>query len=153
MKKVIAEILAAPIPRKMTRNRFRGLLRYGLWNLVRLKKQIKDNTTKPEVYLSVCAIAKNEGPYFREWIEWHRALGVEKFFIYDNGSDDNTREVLDEYIKSGVVDYTYFPGYRRQIAAYDDCMERHRFASRWIAFIDLDEFIVPVGDKSIPAFL
>ncbi len=153
MKKFVAEILAAPIPRKMTRNRFRGLLRYGLWNLVRLKKQIRDNATQPEVYLSICAIAKNEGPYFREWIEWHRALGAERFFIYDNGSADGTRAVLEPYIKSGLVDYTYFPGHRRQIAAYDDCMERRRFASRWIAFIDLDEFIVPVRDRSIPAFL
>ena len=61
--------------------------------------------------------------------------------------------MLEPYIKTGVVDYTYYPGHRRQIAAYDDCMERHRFDTRWIAFIDLDEFIVPVKDASIPEFL
>ena len=32
-------------------------------------------------------------------------------------------------------------------------MENNRFASRWIAFIDLDEFIVPIKDTSIPKFL
>ncbi|MCD8305722.1 MAG: glycosyltransferase family 92 protein [Prevotella sp.] len=153
MKKFIAEILAAPIPNKMARNRYRGLFRYGICNLIRLKKLIKSNRSKPEHYLSVCAIAKNEGAYFKEWIDWHHALGVEKFYIYDNGSDDDTREVLNPYIKSGLVDYTFFPGLRRQLAAYDDCMERHRFASRWIAIIDLDEFIVPVREGSIPAFL
>ncbi len=153
MKKALAEILAAPIPHTTTRNRFRGLFRYGILNVVRLKKRIKDNPASPEYYLSVCAIAKNEGPYIEEWIEWHRACGVEKFYIYDNGSADDTKKVLEPYVKSGLVDYTYFPGPRRQLAAYDDCLERHRFASRWIAVIDLDEFIVPVRDKSIPAFL
>lgn len=153
MNKVLAEIIAGLIPHKMTRNRWRGILRYGLLNAVRLKKRIKDNHTQPEHYLSVCAIAKNEGPYFKEWIEWHLSHGVDKFYIYDNESTDDTKDILQPYIESGVVDYKYWPGYRRQLAAYDDCLENHRFSSRWIAFIDLDEFIVPVKDTSIPAFL
>jgi hypothetical protein len=44
--------------------------------------------------LAVCAIAKNEGAYFKEWLEYHRLVGVEKFYIYDNESDDDTKEVL-----------------------------------------------------------
>lgn len=141
------------IPCKMARNRWRGILRYGLFNALRLKREIRRNTTQPAHYLAVCAIAKNEGPYFQEWIEWHLAQGVEKFYIYDNESTDCTREVLQPYIESGVVDYQYFPGQKRQLAAYDDCFERHRFDTRWLAVIDLDEFIVPIQDSSIPVFL
>lgn len=153
MNKTLAEIIAGAIPHKMTRNRWRGILRYGLINAIKLKRKISRNRTQPDIYLSVCAIAKNEGPYFREWIEWHLARGVEKFYIYDNESTDNTREVLKPYIERGVVDYKYWPGRKRQLPAYDDCLERNRFSSRWIAFIDLDEFIVPVRDQSIPDFL
>ena len=90
----------------MTRNRWRGILRYGLLNAVRLRNRIKNNTdTIPVHYLSVCAIAKNEGPYFKEWIEWHLNHGVDKFYIYDNESTDGTKNILDPYIKSGIVDY------------------------------------------------
>ena len=153
MNKVLAEIIAGVIPHKMTRNRWRGLLRYGLLNAWRLKRRLKRDHTQPKYYLAVCAIAKNEGPYFKEWIEWHRAKGVEKFYIYDNESTDGTREVLAPYIESGLVDYTYFPGYKKQLPAYDDCLEKHRFVARWIAFIDLDEFIVPIKDKTIQDFL
>lgn len=153
MNKVVAEIIAGLIPHKMTRNRWRGILRYGLFNAVRLKRRIRNDHSSPDCYLSVCAIAKNEGPYFKEWIEWHLSKGVEKFYIYDNESTDGTRNILEPYIQSGVVEYKYWPGYRRQLAAYDDCLEHHRFASRWMAFIDLDEFIVPMQDKSIPDFL
>lgn len=153
MNKVLAEIIAGVIPHKMTRNRWRGILRYGLFNAIRLKREIKRNHTEPKFRLAVCAIAKNEGPYFKEWIEWHLAHGVDQFFIYDNESNDGTREILEPYIERGVVDYKYWPGYRMQLAAYDHCLEHHRFDSRWIAFIDLDEFIVPVKDATIPDFL
>lgn len=153
MNKVLAEIIAGMIPHKMTRNRWRGILRYGLWNAMKLRYRMKHDKTKPQYYLAVCAIAKNEGPYFKEWIEWHLSQGVEKFYIYDNESTDCTKEVLAPYIESGVVEYTDFPGYRRQLAAYDDCLERFRLEARWIAFIDLDEFIVPIKDRSILDFL
>lgn len=153
MNKVLAEIIAGLIPHKMTRNRWRGILRYGVLNALRLKRRLKHCHTEPECRLAVCAIAKNEGPYFREWIEWHLSKGVERFYVYDNESTDGTRSILEPYIEQGIVDYKYWPGYRRQLAAYDDCLEHHRFEARWIAFIDLDEFIVPVKDASIPEFL
>jgi len=153
MNKVLAEIIAGVIPHKMTRNQWRGILRYGLFNAFRLKRRMRNEHTPPASYLSVCAIAKNEGPYFKEWLEWHLGKGVEKFYIYDNESTDGTRELLEPYIRSGIVDYKYWPGHRQQLAAYDDCLENNRLSSRWMAFIDLDEFIVPVRDASIPEFL
>lgn len=51
------------------------------------------------------------------------------------------------------MEYTYFPGTKRQLPAYDDCLSKHRLESSWIAVIDLDEFIVPIKDKTIPEFL
>lgn len=153
MNKVLAEIIAGIIPCKMMRNRWRGILRYGILNAIRLKNRIRNDHTIPKYYLSVCAIAKNESPYFKEWIEWHLNHGVDKFYIYDNESTDNTKSILKPYIKSGIVDYKYWSGHRRQLAAYDDCLKNNRFSSRWIAFIDLDEFIVPIKDASIPKFL
>ena len=153
MNKALAEIIAGVIPHKMTRNRWRGILRYGPVKALKLKLRMKRDHTPPKYYLAVCAIAKNEGPYFKEWIEWHRAHGVEKFYIYDNESTDCTQEVLMPYIESGLVEYNYWPGMKQQLPAYDDCFERHRLEARWLAVIDLDEFIVPIKDKTIPGFL
>ncbi len=137
----------------MTRNRWRGILRYGLFRAIRLRLRMKHDHTVPRYYLAVCAIAKNEGPYFEEWIEWHRRKGVEKFYIYDNESTDETKAVLAPYVESGLVEYRYWPGRKMQLAAYDDCFERHRLETRWLAVIDLDEFIVPIKDRTIPDFL
>jgi len=153
MNKVLAEIIAGVIPHKMTRNKWRGILRYGLWNACKLKYRMKHDQTPPKYYLAVCAIAKNEGPYLKEWIEWHRSQGVEKFYIYDNESTDCTKEVLAPYIESGLVEYCYWPGQKQQLATYDDCFEKHRLEARWIAVIDLDEYIVPIKDRNICEFL
>lgn len=113
----------------------------------------RNRAVSPKHYLAVCAIAKNEGCYFQEWIEWHHKLGVEKFYIYDNESTDNTKEVLEPYIASGLVEYVFREGVKQQLPVYDDCLEKHRLDVRWIAFIDLDEFIVPIQNKTIPRFL
>lgn len=82
MNKALAEIIAGVIPNKMARNRWRGILRFGVFNAIKLKRKLKRETNTPtKYYLTVCAIAKNEGEYFEEWIEWHKKMGVEKFYI------------------------------------------------------------------------
>ena len=75
MKKVYAEIIAGIIPFKMARNRWRGILRYGPLKALKLMYRLHRDHTQPQYYLAVCAIAKNEGPYFKEWIEWHKSKG------------------------------------------------------------------------------
>jgi hypothetical protein len=153
MNKALAEAIAGLIPHKMTRNRWRGILRYGLIRAALLKRRLRNDKTATKYYLTVCAVAKNEGPYFEEWIEWHRKMGVEKFYIYDNESSDDTKNILAPYVESGLVEYVFWEGKKQQLAVYDDCLDKRRLEARWIAVIDLDEFIVPVKDKSIPEFL
>jgi len=102
------------------------------------------------VFLAVCAIAKNEGKYFDEWIEYHKSVGVEKFYIYDNESTDNTREILSKY---PFIEYHFIPGIKQQLNAYNDCIKKHKRDTEWIAFIDLDEFIVPQTFDNIPDFI
>jgi hypothetical protein len=153
-RKLFARIISAFAPGRIARRRMRGLLEFGLLRAARVAMSNRRmRSVAPAHYLTLCAIAKNEGSYFNEWIEWHARLGVEKFFIYDNESTDNILEVLQPYINSGLVEYHFIAGRRKQAAAYDDCLARHRYDSRWMAFIDLDEFIVPVKHQTIPEFL
>jgi hypothetical protein len=69
-------------------------------------------------FLAMAAIVKNEGRYLREWIEFHRLMGVEHFYIYDNGSTDNTPEILEPYVRTGLVTATAWPGQVQQLLAY-----------------------------------
>ena len=99
---------------------------------------------QPEHYLSVAACVKNEGRYLREWIEYHLWAGVEHFYIYDNGSTDNTKDVLEPYLQRGIVTRHYWvgkPSSKNQIAMYNDAVVRYKHCTRWLAIIDADEFI------------
>lgn len=152
MNKALTKLFTAAIRSQVERHRWRGILRYGLIKSLKVK-MLGNYPHPPANYLAICAIAKNEGQYFKEWLDWHISQGVDKFYIYDNDSSDNTREVLSLYIRQGIVEYTSFPGRQCQMPAYDDCITRHRLDSRWIAFLDIDEFVIPVKDDSFRQFM
>ncbi len=99
--------------------------------------------------LAFVAIVKNEGPYIIEWIEFHRLVGVNKFYIYDNESSDNLQKLLKPYIESGVVVYQYSPGKNMQNIVYTDAIKRYKDESKYMGFIDIDEFVVPCENNSL----
>jgi len=93
------------------------------------------------VNLAICVIVKNEAEYIREWLEFHKLVGVERFYLYDNDSTDNLQEVLQTYIKSGEVIYHHISLRPGQLPAYVHYLEAYRAESVWTAFIDVDEFL------------
>jgi hypothetical protein len=109
--------------------------------------------------LSICTIFRDEAPYLKEWIEYHRMLGVEHFYLCSHASKDNYREVLDPYIIEGIVDLqengsepnanVHSLCFGIQNSYYNQILSRDRGLSKWIAFIDSDEFLVPIKNDSI----
>ena len=104
---------------------------------------------RTKTILSFVTIVKNEGPYIKEWIEYHKIVGVSKFFIYDNQSEDNLTEILKPYIKSGQVIYKFFPGRSVQLLAYNDAIHYHKYKTKYMGFFDVDEFVIPVKDRTL----
>lgn len=113
--------------------------------------------------LSICAIFKNEGPYLKEWIEFHKLQGVQHFYLYNNNSTDDFEKILKPYIKSREVTlinwpYTFKSGethkwLKIQKDAYNNCLNDYGSDSIWIAFIDIDEFLFCINGTPLPAFL
>ena len=103
--------------------------------------------------LSIVLIIKDEASYLQEWIEYHKLVGIDKFYIYDNESSDNIKEILKPYIKSKIVEYIFWPGKLQQKPAYNDAITKYKLDTKWMAFIDTDEFIVPISKKTIPEII
>ena len=59
--------------------------------------------------IGIVSSIKNESPYVDEWIKYHMAAGVTKFYLYDNESDDDLKDILNPYIEKNIVEYTFFP--------------------------------------------
>ena len=104
--------------------------------------------------VSICAILKDERfDYLKEWILYHILIGVDHFYLYDN---ESARPVLNDIRRMGlekIVDVLPWPGIKKQLAAYAHCLEQHGADSTWMAFIDLDEFIVIKNHPTIQLLL
>lgn len=97
--------------------------------------------------ITITAIVKDEARFLPEWIEYHRMVGVEHFFIFNNNSSDDIEFVLRRYINYGLVtlvSWTFHPG---QVYAYSYAIKVFGHLTEWMALIDIDEFIsMPSGE-------
>jgi glycosyltransferase involved in cell wall biosynthesis len=103
--------------------------------------------------LAICAIVKNEARYIREWIEFHLLVGVDRFFIYDNDSDDETLDVLRPYYNADLVQIIRWPGAAAQLPAYQHALRAWGRSVKWMAFLDADEFLFTIDGQPIPRLL
>lgn len=112
--------------------------------------------------LAICSVFKDEAPWLKEWMEYHKMLGVTHFRLYNNESSDNYLEVLAPYIEKGDVVLLNWPNekgdmenwaLRRQWPACVDGIEKLQGIAKWVALIDIDEFILPLDDPDLLAFL
>ena len=127
------------------------MLAHLFYKLLFLPYRQKSRDT--EYYSSICAIFKDEALYMREWIEYHLMIGIEHIYLYNNFSSDNYLEILRPYIDKEVVTLTEWPVKYGQISAYEDCAKRFRNDSKWILFLDLDEFVCPKDVTDINLWL
>jgi len=108
--------------------------------------------------LSICAIFQNEAMWLQEWIEYHQIVGVDHFVLFNHYSSDKWEHVLEPYIEEGIVEVIDWSDYPHHIddaqsLAYDFGLDYLRGSSRWVAFIDIDEFMVPEKVDSMIEFL
>ena len=104
--------------------------------------------------LGLCAIFRNEAPYLREWVEFHRIVGVERFYLYQNRSDDEWQAVLGPFINEGVVEVMDWPKEPPcQMQAYQHFIDAHKGNPEWVAFLDCDEFLFSPCYETVPQVL
>ncbi len=124
-------------------------------------KMVDKLLDKPKYYIALVAPFRNEDRFLKEWIEYHKMLGVEHFYLFNHLSTDNYKQVLEPYIKSGLVDlYDLTQDAKTlkawniiQTDAYTKIAHEVKDIVEWLVVIDTDEFIVPLVDKDLPTML
>lgn len=104
--------------------------------------------------VSACLLIKDENRYLPEWLAWHTSIGIEHFYIYDNGSEIPVSQSVPEEFEDNVT-VVDFPPPRKstQVEAYADCLSRFGDETEWMAFLDTDEFLRVMDGSSIQTFL
>lgn len=103
------------------------------------------------VELAACLCFKDSASYLAEWLAFYRAVGVDRFYLYDNDSVDDFASIVAPYVDRGLAVLTHWPGARQQSAIYQHCLDVRKNETRWIAFMDDDEFLWPVQDPDLKA--
>ncbi|XP_054810006.1 glycosyltransferase family 92 protein RCOM_0530710-like [Prosopis cineraria] len=98
-------------------------------------------TKKKKHELCVCTMVWNQASALKEWIMYHSWLGVERWFIYDNNSDDDIENVIDDLNLEGYnVSRMIWPWIKTQEAGFSHCALRSKQECNWVGFFDVDEF-------------
>ncbi|KAG9141983.1 hypothetical protein Leryth_009337 [Lithospermum erythrorhizon] len=92
--------------------------------------------------MCVCTMLRNQAKFLKEWVMYHGRIGVEKWIIYDNNSDDDLESVIESLVEGNYnVTRHVWPWIKSQEAGFAHCALRARGMCRWVGFIDVDEFI------------
>lgn len=95
--------------------------------------------------IAVAAIFRNEAEYLKEWIEFHLMVGIDRFYLYDNESNDCFLPILKPYIECDKVVLTpwatFLSDASAQRLAYAHAVCNCHATVRWLVFIDIDEFL------------
>ncbi|ELT89068.1 hypothetical protein CAPTEDRAFT_115068, partial [Capitella teleta] len=88
---------------------------------------------------------------FVEWIEGNSLFGAEKFVVYNHSSNASLSPYVNYYENQKRLDFRAWslPLGKQDIKNFahmvllSDCMYRNMYSSKYIAFLDLDELLVP----------
>ena len=109
------------------------------------------NVNYPHSKFAICAIAKDEDEFLVEWMEYHIKLGASRVYLFDNNSTRPQNLYIMDYIRSDFVEY-FTVGDNKlpnsQLYVYERCLHEFGYRHDYMAFIDIDEFIV-VKNKSL----
>ena len=101
-------------------------------------------------------IQKKEIHLIEPWIEWHKTLGFEYFFIFDNDFNiNNYSELFKKYNKELIVYNANFPfwlesyGRNRVGQVIQQNHTLWKFSPEFLGLTDLDEYIFPLEKFNI----
>jgi hypothetical protein len=92
-------------------------------------------------------LARNEADIIDAHLAFHLDAGVDFVVAIDNGSDDETTEILERYARDGLVDVTRDERDYKQGAWVTGMARRaaNEFGADWVINSDADEFWWPRG--------
>jgi len=95
--------------------------------------------------VALVCVAKNEDNYIQEWINYNKKLGFDDIIIYQN----DWRTPIDD---PNVIKIE-FDGVNQQLNSYKHFINNNYGKYDWVAFFDVDEFLVLKKHNNIKDFI
>ncbi|CAA7391246.1 unnamed protein product [Spirodela intermedia] len=115
------------------------------------EEEEEEEEAKEESLLCACTMVFNVAKFLREWVVYHSRIGVDRFFLYDNGSEDDLGEVIAGLQRRGYnVSSLPWPWPKTQEAGFSHCAAAARRRCRWMMYLDVDEFAFSPSWSKVP---
>ncbi|XP_062027632.1 glycosyltransferase family 92 protein Os08g0121900 [Rosa rugosa] len=99
-------------------------------------------TEQPSHELCACTMVYNVAKFLREWVTYHSRIGVDRFILYDNDSDDDLEHVVRQLNQEGFnVTTTFWIWPKTQEAGFSHTAVYAKSLCKWMIYIDVDEFV------------
>lgn len=165
--KYSACFVMCPLPQNQTMPRYVSVIaRRGAAATNLLEVMNNYNYTKPPRRFAVCVkplhFNYNRALQISEFLELNRILGVEHFTFYNHTIGPQVECVLRDYVAQGLV--TVLPWQLNMVsqkeirteglfAALNDCLYRSMYKYSHVLLVDLDEYIVPRNNDTLPQLI
>eukprot|EP00892_Ulva_mutabilis_P007298 jgi/Ulvmu1/4940/UM205_0002.1 len=121
-----------------------------------LEERVMNPPQNPSV--AMCAAMKSENMTdVREWLLYYRWLGVDQVYLNENSDKPmpSTTKQLQDFVDEGFVTYSREARANSQLKIYYDCLSKHAHKHDWMAFFDMDEYVVLMDrpELKLPDFL
>ncbi|CAK9313256.1 unnamed protein product [Citrullus colocynthis] len=92
--------------------------------------------------ICACTMVYNVGKFLKEWVMYYSRIGVEKFILYDNGSNDEISAVVKGLKLEGYnIEIVFWIWPKTQEAGFSHSVEYSKKSCKWMMFVDIDEFV------------
>ena len=102
-------------------------------------------------YLTIGSCLKNEESYIKDFITYHRYVGVEHFVFLDREFHP-LREMLKDYSDVEIIHFPEGPENLHQVA-WARLIAHMKGKTKWLACIDADQALVPVKTNDVREIL
>jgi len=126
--------------------------------------QAADSNPPKKYNLSIAAVLTDDSKNLKEWIEYHRLVGVDHFYLYSTNRDQPYLRVLAPYMNSRLVTLINWQTLSNHIKdkksadwalavqtpAYQHAILcRAVKESKWITFLEVNEFLLPAEEGNL----
>jgi hypothetical protein len=107
------------------------------------------------VYLTLGAVIRNQEHYVKEWLAFHHLVGVERFVVVLHKCTDKTEERIRELPFQDKIHVHYIINDEQfvQLGTYLWILEHYGSFTKWLMFIDSDEFFFGTREDDLRTIL
>ncbi|KAJ4702292.1 Glycosyltransferase family 92 protein [Melia azedarach] len=97
---------------------------------------------EPKSLICACSMIYNVAKYLKEWVIYHSKIGVDKFILYNNDSDDELQSVVKELNDEGYnVTTLLWLWPKTQESGFSHNAIHAKDSCKWMMYLDVDEFV------------